>query len=300
MNGAQNAWGRFWFARTSTATLGVVRIAFGFVITLWALSLMPDLPAFFGHDGMVPSSPHHAYWIGLLSPSASAWVVYAVWAALLVAAVSLMVGYRSRLAAVVVFVCILSFERRDPYVFDAGDLLLRNLGLLLALAPSGAALSIDAFRRSGRALVFPPKPQWPIRLMQLQIVALYAETVWAKLHFAPWRNGTAVSYAMRLDWLVRFHAPGSVTRSSFISAVLTYATLAIEASLVVLVWHRRTRWWALGAGVLLHLGIAIGYMLEFFTLAILIGYLAFVPPDTMERLIERVSLSARRTARGSP
>ena len=58
------------------------------------------------------------------------------------------------LAAVVCFVALLSFERRNPYVLNSGDLLLRHLLLFLALSPAGAALSLDA-RRQGDPWTFP-------------------------------------------------------------------------------------------------------------------------------------------------
>jgi hypothetical protein len=276
----------------------MIRVAFGLVATAWTLSLAPDLMTFFSRSGVVPVQPSHPFWIGVLSPAAPDWAVYLAWAGLLVSAVALTIGYHARLASVLVFVGILSFERRNPFVFNAGDLLLRNLAIFLMFAPTGAALSIDSWRRVRQRLVeFPARAQWAVRLIQIQLVVVYAETVWAKLRGAPWRNGAAVSYALRLDQYVRFRMPSFITTSAILSHLMTWGTLAVEGSIVVLVWNRRTRPWVLGAGVLMHVAIAVNIMIGFFTMAMLIAYLSFVPPETMERLVAR--FAARPTvARG--
>ena len=63
--------------------------------------------------------------------------------------------------------------------------------------------------------------------------------------------------------------------------------LAFEATFIVLVWPRRLRLWVLGAGVLLHLGIDVFLDIGFFSLAIYLAYLAFLPADVAERVVGR-------------
>ena len=58
-------------------------------------------------------------------------------------------GQWTRLAAVVVFVGIVSLERRNPFVFNSGDGLLKVIAFYMMLAPSGASLSLDRWRRRG-------------------------------------------------------------------------------------------------------------------------------------------------------
>ena len=52
----RNGWDRFWFAPQSTAPVEVLRIAFGFLATVWMLSLIPILEPFFGHGGRHPGT----------------------------------------------------------------------------------------------------------------------------------------------------------------------------------------------------------------------------------------------------
>ena len=295
MSGISRAWQRFWFEPASTSTLGVVRIAFGLVAFGWVASLAPDLIAFFGRRGVVPVQPSNRFWIGVLSPSAPDWAVFVVWALALVAAACLVAGFWTRLASLIVFVGILSFERRDPFLFNAGDVLIRNLAFYIVLAPAGAALSVDAWRRArDRFWEFPKRAPWALRLIQIQLAVVYASTVWAKVRGNDWNDGSAVSYALRLTDLARFHVPNFISTNVTVTNLMTFGTLAVEASLAVLVWNRKARPWVLAAGAIMHIAIAINIMIGFFTMAMLTAYLAFTPPETMDRVLDRLRARRRR------
>jgi hypothetical protein len=282
-----DAWERFWFAPEPTSTLALVRIAFGLVVIGWALALLADFSAWFGSDGVVPHHPPaaHGAWgpLGVVGGAGAAWICLVV---LLVAAVCLVAGLRTRAAAALVFLGLLALERRDPFAFDSGDALLRITALYLALSPAGASLSLDRARRARERLwVFPARAPWALRLMQVQLSVLYLATAWTKLRGTTWNDGTAVSYALRLDDLERLPLPHLVTDSVLVANLMTYGTLAVELAIGVLVWNRRARPWVLGAGVALHLGIDYSIRVGFFTLAMLVLYLAFVPPDAATRVV---------------
>jgi len=51
----------------------------------------------------------------------------------------------------------------------------------------------------------------------------------------------------------------------------------------LLVWNRKLRPWVLLAGVGLHLAIDLTIRVGFFSYAILLLYLAFIPPEVMDR-----------------
>ena len=102
------AWERFWFAPEPTSSLALFRIAIGVISFAWALSLLPDFHAFFSSDGVEPIPPMHpptGVW-GVLNTFPSYSVAIALLVALLVASLCLTVGYRTRLASVVVFVAV--------------------------------------------------------------------------------------------------------------------------------------------------------------------------------------------------
>ncbi len=276
-------WERFWFEPTSTSSLAVLRIAFGLLAFAWTLTLTPDLGAFFGHGGLVGSQPGAAGVWGVFAIVHSDLAVQVTFALLLIATVALIVGYQTRLAALLVFIGILSFERRDPYVFNTGDGLVRLIAFYLMLAPAGAALSVDRWRSAREHFwEFPLRAPWALRLMQIQLTILYLSGLWIKLQGTTWNNGTAVSYAMRISDLSRFPLPGFLIHSALISNLMTYGTLAIEFSIPILVWNRRFRPWVLLAGLSLHLGIEYSIRVGFFSLAMFTLYLSFLAPGWTE------------------
>lgn len=295
LGGPLDSWQRFWFAPMPSSTLALFRMAMGVLIFAWTLSLAPELSAMFSSAGILPEQPRGPGVWGLLGLIPGHAAVILLFAGLLVASACLTVGYRTRIMSVVVFVGVVSFERRNPWVFSSGDGLIRNLAFYLMVAPAGAALSFDRMRKApDRFWEFPAISAWPVRLLQVQLSVLYLSTVWAKLRGATWNNGTAVSYALRVSDLARFEVPDFLAHSPLLTNVLTYSTLAIEASLGVLVWNRRLRPWILALGILLHAATGYALRLGFFVPAILVLYLGFLSPPAATRVI----LAARGSLAG--
>jgi hypothetical protein len=302
------AWNRFWFAAQSTSTLAVVRICLAVVVLVWAVTLGPDLLSFLGTKGVLPRQPDYARagqrgaWSLLGSAPANAFVT-AFYAVFVVSILCLLVGFRTRLAAVLVFCGLVSLTRRNPYVFNSGDLLLRVLAFYLMLAPAGAALSVDRWRRARRGRggfwEFPARAVWPVRLMQVQMSVVYLSTVWAKAGGFTWRDGSAISYALRIRFLNRLPVPDLVTHSLMVSNLLSYATLATELALGILVWNRKLRPWVLLLGVAFHLSIDYALRVGFFSYAMLVLYVAFIPPEAMDGWLLRVRdrVARRRSQR---
>jgi hypothetical protein len=296
MSRAWRSWCVFWFEPEATGSLAIFRICFGVLALLWTLSLLPDLQAFYSRSGLLPHqlAGGSGTW-GLLRLFPGGETV--LFALLVTASLCLALGFGTRLAALVVFVGIVSFERRNPFVFNSGDGLMRILALYLALAPSGAALSLDRLRRAPeRFWELPARAPWATRMIQVQFSTLYLSAAWAKARGASWNDGTAVSYALRVGDLQRFAAPHFLSDSVLASNLLTYGTLAIEVALAVLVWNRALRPWVLGAGVLLHLGIDLTIRVGFFSLALFVMYLIWLPPDWPKRYLPalREWLAGRR------
>jgi hypothetical protein len=78
--------------------------------------------------------------------------------------------------------------------------------------------------------------------------------------------------------------PHWFTNSALLMNAATWAILATESSVAILVWNRRLRPWVLAAGVVMHTVIMITITVGFFTLAMFVFYLAFVPPETVQQL----------------
>lgn len=145
-----------------------------------------------------------------------------------VAALGLLVGYRTRLMTVVVWVLLLSIQWRNPLVGGADGPLLRLMLFWAMFLPLGAYWSVD---RALKSAVSRPSP----RFLSVATVGLFMQIAFvywfsAALKSGPeWHmDGTALYYALSLDqistpvgqYLLNF--PGLLT-------VMTFATFGLEA-----------------------------------------------------------------------
>lgn len=284
-----NAFRKWLFDPLDTAPMAALRIACGLLTIGWTLSLLPDAQAFLATNGLTRKavSGTSGWWtLPVTSP-------YGVLALLLFAAVCLTIGWRTRLASLLVAVLLIIVQRRDVYVLNSGDLLLRELAFYVALMPSGETWSLDARLRGSSS----PRAPWGLRLLQVQVSLIYLFSVAAKLHGDSWQNGTAVGKAVQLGDLQRIVVPQALATSVGVSALLTYGTLIVEGALVFGLWLPRFRWYVMAAGVSIHLGIEATLLIGWFSLAIISCYLAFVPADVLR---SRVGWLMWRVGLGGP
>ena len=289
-------WNRFWFSPVSTATVAVYRIVYGIVLLAWSVAIAPNALAFFSRTGILPDHPPTGARWGPLSWFGSDTAVVAVVLLLVVAAICIIAGFRTRIACAVAFVGLIALTRRNPFVFNSGDALLRNISLFMLAAPCGAALSVDAWRRGRDAFWnFPRRAPWAQRLIQIQISMVYLFTFWAKMRGTQWRAGTAVAESMRVGDIARIHIPYVLTNSLFVAHLMTWGTLVVEASLAILIWNRRLRPYVIVAGIALHLFIEATFALGFFSTVMITSYITFTPENAMERWVAGVRARLRRS-----
>jgi hypothetical protein len=282
----------FLFDPESPSPIVLVRMGWGLVAAIWAISLLPDIDPFLTDGALRYDRPRGAGSWNPLDWTDWHGAPMAVCLLLLVAALCTFVGFRTRLSTAVAALSMLALQRTNPTVFNSGDLVLRQIGIFVALAPAGAVLSIDSMRarrKDPRAAVEPPRrAPWALRLLQLDIAAGYALTAWAKLRGSTWHDGTALLRALRIEDLQRVRIPEWLLHQDVLMNALTWGTLAFEGSFAVLVWKRRWRPWVLWLGVAFHLGIDLCFDVGFFSWAMLLGYLAFVPPEVADQVIARI------------
>lgn len=266
--------------------LAIARVLIGAAILGWSISLWPDVADLLGEDSLVRPEFASSMWRWI--PIESAAEARLALAALVVCAVLIMAGWRPTIWLLVAFVLLVSVQRRSPVILNSGDIILRDLTLLLALTPTGAAMSLDRVRKHGRdafftsALVAP----WGLRLVQLQMMVVYIFAFWSKSGEL-WTNGTAVSTVFRLDDLQRFAVPDFIVSNVMIIAMLTWLTLIVEIALGMLLWAKRLRPILITLGVLLHLSIDMSLLVGFFGIAMIAGLMTFLDADRLDERIRR-------------
>ena len=289
-------WDRFFFRAQSTAPMTLVRVAWGAIVTAWAISLLPDIDPFFVKgDLMYERNLSEGAWNVLPHlPDGAGLVVCLV---LLAAGVATMVGWHTRLSSLIAVLMLLILQRANTAIFNSGDLLLRQIGICVALSPCGLLWSLDArrARRKERRRNVHRAP-YGMRFLQLSLCLGYFLSAWSKSRGNTWQDGTAIALSLRIEDLERYAAPEWLFDQAVLLNLFTWATLAFELTFFALVWNRRLRPWVLGAGVAFHLGIDVFLDIGFFSLAIYTAYLAFLPDDVANRIVARFDRRALEPA----
>ncbi len=277
--------GHRWFVAPRSAwPLAIARVVIGVAILLWALTMSLDLDALLGDDALV--GVQFADDLDRFLPLESTLTVGLALLALVASALAIIVGWRPSLWLVVAFVLLVAIQRRNTMILNSGDVILRDLTLLLALTPTGAAMSVDRVRRHGRdafwtsAQVAP----WGLRVVQLQMMIVYFFAFWSKSGEL-WQNGTAVSTAFRLQDLQRIGEWSVLVDNIWVVAFLTWSTLVVELALGTLLWVKRLRPVLIVFGVLLHVMIDTFVLVGFFGIAMVAGLMTFLDADRLDAAV---------------
>jgi hypothetical protein len=188
-----------------------------------------------------------AQWLHLVSSPVTIWILYSI---LLLASLSFAIGAFTRSSGAVALLLHTLFHAQMFTATLGWAVLLKSFLIFLIFSSSGAFASFDAWRRHrhdgtrAESVRQWMGPGWPVRLLQMQVCAMYAIT-WLRLDDPGWRNGSMVFAAVGDRWYGRFEFDWFDVFP--LLAVLSYLSLALELLAPVLLWVPGVaRWWALG------------------------------------------------------
>jgi hypothetical protein len=275
------AWENFWFQADGAKQVSLFRRAFAWILFGSYFSRGFDLELYYSDKGLLKSdsisdllnaeylySPLN-YFHGLTF----LWMLHGLF---LICLLSLAFGRFTRTATILALGLHLSFVHRSP-------------GFLYGL---DAIASCYLFYLSLQELCS-RKSEWKIpvssmafRLMQIQICVIYAYSGFEKLRGPAWWDGNALWYALinshvsrwDLSWIA--HLPWV----SVLLGLFTYGTLLLEIYFPMLVWSKRWKFWALGAGVAMHVMIGVVFRLPFFAAVMISIYVLFLSTSELRQL----------------
>jgi hypothetical protein len=256
-------WRRLWFTRINPTPLGLFRIAFGLLVIWATLDLLPFAHLLFSDEGLWLTrlarrsfggafrylwDPVHGFqhvydlapalWHGFspLHIRSDPGAVYLLIAATLSSALLMTLGVWTRLTTLTTWLLVNGLYCHNTVFYSGADTVLRVFLFLGVFSRWGAAYSLDSWWRTKREVLAgdpptrPRVPAWPVRLMQLQLVIIYATTGLLKTG-GTWRDGTALYYATSLEHF--FRAPSEIVliawmQRLWILPLATWLTLAWE------------------------------------------------------------------------
>jgi hypothetical protein len=267
-------------------SLAVMRIAVALTVLVDLFTRLVHLTDHYADAGVLPRETARSLsWLvdtSLLSISGSpvwAGVVFAIGIAL---ALAVLVGFRTRMSTLGLWLVVLAIQHRNPVLWDHRDALF-SIALLYGLVlPWGNAFSLDARRVTpGMRVAGVTAAAY---VLQIAFIYLFA----AVLKTGPeWRSDfTAVERAISLDYWARPIAHTLVEHPT-ITSVLTIAVLGFEfaiAPLLLCPWGTAAARWLVVIGLcLLQLGFAVFLWLDTFPMIAAAMTLGLLPPTLWSR-----------------
>jgi hypothetical protein len=203
---------------------------------------------------------------------ASTTTVYAVFGLYGASLLGLVIGYRTKLFAVLAWLGHAVTLNSGFFSLYGVDTMMHILFFYLVFSPAGARWSVDAY-----LVRVSPAPsscaRIAQRLIQLHLCIIYVNTGVAKAQGEQWWNGEAIwrtvmqpqFNAFDLSWLAAHPA---------LAMVIGWSVLVVELGYTVFIWIPATRRPALAAAVVMHAGIAVTMQLWLFSLVMIAFNLA--------------------------
>jgi uncharacterized membrane protein YphA (DoxX/SURF4 family) len=220
-----------------------------------------------------------------------------------VAAVAMSLGFLTRLATATTFLIVAyNLFLSTTHFHNNRAYLVIVLGLL-AVAPCGRELSVDAWvrRRQRRAPLDLRAPAWPLWLLRFECSAVYAASGLSKLLDPDWFGGTVTWQRVtraRDDleaWPLPDWAVSALTDRSFHTGAAKLIVLT-ELFIAAGLWSRRTRYAAVWVAVVFHVTIEASASVQVFSYLAIAVLVVWAVPSERDRVL-RIDPSAGRHRR---
>jgi hypothetical protein len=245
MSPIEATWTRFWFEPADPRPLALIRMATALLALVLLSSYSADLDTWFGPAGMIPADPAAAWrspwgWslFDLAGSSGSLRLLFIITAVVLML---LGVGLATPVVSLAAPIFWASLLHRGPMLAGPADDCVAVLLWCLAIAPSGAAWSLDRWFRGG------PSPSPSIRsrialgLIQVHAAAISLTSLLAQLKGDVWWDGTAAWWlAARADSRV-VDLTGLFARSEYLCNLVTHGITLFEAVFAIGIWFTATQ-----------------------------------------------------------
>jgi vitamin K-dependent gamma-carboxylase-like protein len=284
----------------SMRALALLRVLVGPVVILHLQPFLSDgwagrtyRDAFYEpYAAWYPEVPGAAY-VGLLTVAA-------------VAAVAMSLGLLTRVATATTFAIVAyNLFLSTTHFHNNRAYLVIVLGLLAA-APCGRELSVDAWlrRRRGRPPLDLTAPGWPLWLLRFECAAVYGASGLSKLLDPDWFGGTVtwqrvVRARDQLEaWPLPDWAVSLLTDRDFHTGAAKMIVLT-ELFIAAGLWWRGTRYAAIWVAVVFHVAIEFSASVQVFSFLAIAVLVVWAVPSTRDRVLRLDPASAPQRRLGT-
>ena len=259
-----------WFyRRTSFRVVRCVQILTALPVLGSMLIFAPYLKEFFSHEGYLTAAQAMSIksvsgggnGTSLLFWCDDLWFVWVLFSVTLSAAVALLFGIQTQLAAAISWLGYMSFYNRFPSIGYGGSEILFMVLFWLIWLPTkkNSATAISG---------------WPLRMIQINFAIIYLYAAITKLKGASWADGTEFLGVISSQYGI-FNTY-YLAEFPLLIAAFTIGSTITELSAVFLVWFQNTRRLALFLAFILNVGIYVSINVTFFPFAMFASGAAFL------------------------
>ena len=268
----------------SMRALALLRVFAGPVVLLHLRPFLAD-----SLDGHIYSDAFYEPYAAWYPELPGAVYVGLLWLAA-VAAACMSLGLLTRLATTTTFAIVAyNLFLSTTHFHNNRAYLVIVLGLL-AVAPCGRELSLDAWlrRRRGLPALDPTAPAWPLWLLRFECAVVYGASGLSKLVDPDWFGGTVTWQRVTRaqdqlnawpDWVVSVLTDRSFHTGAAKLIVLTELFIAVG------LWWRGSRYAAVWVAVIFHVSIEGSAAVQVFSLLAIAVLLVWAVPSTRDRVL---------------
>lgn len=273
-------------------SLAAFRIGAALTILVDLVLRSRDLGAYFTDDGIMPRVARlELYELSDEFGTAGMWSLHLFsgqhWAQVLlfilagVAAVCLLVGYRTRWAAVASWVLLQSLDARNPMLINSGDVLLRSMLFWSLFLPLGARFSLDRLWGASVGTTSQRVCSSASFALLGQLSMMYFFSALFKSHPAWTTELSAVYYALNCDAYMTSVGLWARELPAWIHQALTLGTYVLEllgGIVVFLPWRTNAiRTATILAFWSFHLGLLLTMTIGLFPAICMLAWFVFIP-----------------------
>ncbi len=280
---------RFLFASCQPTLCSMLRVVVGALLCVYSYVWWLDGAYWFSDNGVLRASTASNQLNGefksllTLFPQTPEFV-QGVLSLLIVQCALLTLGVWSRFQAVCIFVLLTSFQHRNVLIVDGQDIVARWFVLIMAFMPLDHRWSLSN-AILGKHSLANTADAWALRLLQVEMTAIYFSSAWMKVAGSTWRDGTALYYVARSDDVFgRFWLPDMLFETPWIVKLCTWSVLMVEVFIPLALWIPKLRPIGLLLALGLHLAIEYSMNLFLFQWLMIAGLIAFLKlPPKLDR-----------------
>jgi predicted DCC family thiol-disulfide oxidoreductase YuxK len=171
---------------------------------------------------------NNEWWISLHMANGSLWFQVLLFGIAFLFAISLVLGYRTRLSMVVSWFLLISLHARNPLVLQGGDVVLRVVAFWMMFLPLNKRWSLDSLFNKTHPPIKKTYASVASIAYIVQICLLYVMTGFLKTGAAWHADGTATYYALSIDQLITPTGAWTLAHLGPILPYLTWFVLYVE------------------------------------------------------------------------